>query len=70
MKRFKLLISAFCLVVTFALACVPTTNVYADGPGDPQNGSPGRPAPPPPPPPPIRGVLWDAIVKALQEILC
>lgn len=64
MKKYRLILSTFCLALALTLVSGASTKVYASG-DDPQGESRSTQTTPPPPPPPT---IWDIIAAALGAI--
>ena len=64
MKKYRLLLSTFCLALALTLVSGASTKVFASD-GDPQGESRSTQTTPPPPPPPS---IWDLIAAALGGI--
>jgi hypothetical protein len=64
MKKYRLLLSTFCLALALTLVSGASTKVFASD-GDPQGESRSTQTTPPPPPPPG---IWDIIAAVLGGI--
>ena len=57
MKKFKLLLSTFCLAIVLTFAGGAFTNVYAEDGGPQGESRSTQTTPQPPPPPPIMAII-------------
>jgi hypothetical protein len=64
MKKFRLILSTFCLALALTLVSGASTQVFASD-GDPQGESRSTQTTPPPPPPPS---IWAMIAAALGSM--
>lgn len=64
MKKYRLILSTFCLALVLTVVSGASTKVFASD-GDPQGESRSTQTTPPPPPPP--STIW-AIIAALASI--
>jgi len=64
MKKYRLILSTFCLALALTLVSGASTKVFASD-GDPQGESRSTQTTPPPPPPPS---IWDIIAAALGSM--